>query len=167
MFTIQRTIHIIKGDSSNCIFFNYAPFWLRLFWHFVISLLLLKMFTWKSEYVFTIQRAIGTVKGDNSKCFFFFWEFGPFFDLDFLSSITHPTAERWHPRAVLLCVFFFCCCFFSSLNLILNILKRVRPPGVNLVSVTTLSLLLTTQETYTPVPLGRDLRRSVRSNTAR
>ena len=37
-------------------------------WHFVISLLLLKTFTWNSEYVFTIQRAIHTIKGDNSKC---------------------------------------------------------------------------------------------------
>ena len=26
----------------------------------------------------------------------------PFFDLHFLSSIKHPTVERWHPDAVLL-----------------------------------------------------------------
>ena len=40
--------------------------------HFVISLLLLKIFTWNSEYVFSIQRAISTVKGDCSKGIFFF-----------------------------------------------------------------------------------------------
>ena len=38
--------------------------------HFVISLLLLKIFTWNSEYVFTIQSAIHTIKGDYSKCIF-------------------------------------------------------------------------------------------------
>ena len=32
----------------------------------------------------------------------FFSELCPFFDLDFLSSIKHPTAERWRPHAVLL-----------------------------------------------------------------
>ena len=41
-------------------------------WHFAISLLLLKIFTWNSEYVFTIQKAVRTIKADNSKCFFFF-----------------------------------------------------------------------------------------------
>ena len=44
-------------------------------WHFVISLLTLKIFTWTPEYVFTIQRAIHTIKGDNSKCIFFFFFF--------------------------------------------------------------------------------------------
>ena len=34
--------------------------------------------------------------------FFFFSELCSFFDLDFLSSIKHPTAERWHQYAVLL-----------------------------------------------------------------
>ena len=33
---------------------------------------------------------------------FFFSELCPLFDLDILSSIKHPTAERWHPHAVLL-----------------------------------------------------------------
>ena len=32
----------------------------------------------------------------------FFSELCPLFDLDILSSIKHPTAERWHPHAVLL-----------------------------------------------------------------
>ena len=45
---------------------------MRKLWHFVISLLLLKIFTYNLEYVFTIQRAIHTIKGDNSKCIFFF-----------------------------------------------------------------------------------------------
>ena len=40
-------------------------------WHFVISLLLLMMFTLNSEYMFTIQRAIHTIKRNNSKCIFF------------------------------------------------------------------------------------------------
>ena len=39
-------------------------------------------------------------KGDNSQSIFS--ELCPFFDLDFISSIKHPTAERWHPHAVLL-----------------------------------------------------------------
>ena len=40
-------------------------------WHFVIPLLLLKIFNWNFEYVFTFQRANYTIKGGNSKCFFF------------------------------------------------------------------------------------------------
>ena len=40
-------------------------------WHFVITPLLLKIFTWNSKYVFTIQRAIHTLKRDNSKCTLF------------------------------------------------------------------------------------------------
>ena len=40
-------------------------------WHFVISLLLLKIFTWNSEYAFTIQRVVHTVKEENTKCNFF------------------------------------------------------------------------------------------------
>ena len=32
----------------------------------------------------------------------FFSELCPFFDIDFLSCIKHPSAERWHPHAVLL-----------------------------------------------------------------
>ena len=31
---------------------------------------------------------------------FFFSELCPFFDLNFLSSIKHPTAKRWHLHAV-------------------------------------------------------------------
>ena len=31
----------------------------------------------------------------------FFPELSPFFPLDFLSSIKHPTAERWHRHAAL------------------------------------------------------------------
>ena len=34
--------------------------------------------------------------------FFFFSELCPFYDLDILSSIKHPTAEGWHWHAVLL-----------------------------------------------------------------
>ena len=128
-------------------------------WQYLISLLLLKIFTWNSEYVFTFQRAVHTIKGDNLKCIFFFrimplfrlkhfWHFAislnisnitedidlklglyvyypkrnpynqgrqfkmhffrimPLFLFDFLSSIKHPTAQRWHPHAVLLsCLF--------------------------------------------------------------
>ena len=33
---------------------------------------------------------------------FFFSELCPYFDLDFVSSIKHPTAKRWHQNAVLL-----------------------------------------------------------------
>ena len=33
-------------------------------WHFAISLLLLKIFTWNAEYVFIIQGAIHIIKGD-------------------------------------------------------------------------------------------------------
>ena len=32
----------------------------------------------------------------------FFSELRPFFDLDFLSSIKHPTVEHWHPHVLLL-----------------------------------------------------------------
>ena len=32
----------------------------------------------------------------------FFLELCPFFDLDFLSCIKHPTTERWHQHVVLL-----------------------------------------------------------------
>ena len=60
--------------------------------HFVISPLLLKIFTY-FEYAFTIQTAIHTIKGDNLKCIVF--RSMPPFDLDFLSSIKHPTAEHW------------------------------------------------------------------------
>ena len=45
------------------------------------------------------------------KILFFYSELCPFFNLDFLSSIKHPTAENWHPHVVLL---FFS--FFSSDN---------------------------------------------------
>ena len=33
---------------------------------------------------------------------YFFTELCPFFDLNFLSSIKHPTAKQWHPHDVLL-----------------------------------------------------------------
>ena len=46
-----------------------------------MSLLLMKIFTWKSDYVFTICRAIHTIKGDNSKCNLFF-RIMPLFRLD-------------------------------------------------------------------------------------
>ena len=60
------------------------------------------------EYVFIIQRVIHHVKGDNSKCiFFFFSRISPFFNLDFLSSVKHPTAKCWHLYALLLVFFFF------------------------------------------------------------
>ena len=75
VFTIQREIHTIKGDNSRCIFFFpelYPFFDLQKTVIFVISLLLLKIFTWNSGNVSTIQRAIHTIKGDNSKCIFFF-----------------------------------------------------------------------------------------------
>ena len=45
-------------------------------------------------------------QGRQFKMHFLFSESYPFFDLDFLSSIKPPTAERWHPHAVLL--FHFC-----------------------------------------------------------
>ena len=55
------------------------------------------------KYAFTIQRRIHTIKRDNSKCiFFFFSELCPFFNLDFLSSIKHPTAKHWHLHALTL-----------------------------------------------------------------
>ena len=115
MFTIQRAIHTIKEDNSKCIVFLIMPlFWPRKLRHFVILLLLLKIFTWNRKYVFTIQRAIHTINGDNSKhiffFFFFFSELCPFFN--FLSSIKHPTAERWHLHEVLL----FSQCFLSYLG---------------------------------------------------
>ena len=55
--------------------------------------------------MFTIQKAIHTIKGDNSKCLF--KNYAPFFDLDFLSPIKHPTAECWHPHALFLFLFLF------------------------------------------------------------
>ena len=67
------------------------------FWHFLISLLLLKVFTWNSEYVFTIQIAIHTFKRDNSE--YIFLELCPFFDFDFLSSIKHPNSRAMAHRA--------------------------------------------------------------------
>ena len=36
----------------------------------------------------------------------FFVRIIPFFDLDFLSSIKHPTAKRWQMHGVLLFLFF-------------------------------------------------------------
>ena len=39
----------------------------------------------------------------------FFLELCPYFDLDFLSSIKHPAAERWHPHAVRLFVLMVSC----------------------------------------------------------
>ena len=55
------------------------------------------------QSILSILRAIHTIKGDNSKCIFFiFSELYPFFNLNCLSSIKHPTAERWHPDVVLL-----------------------------------------------------------------
>ena len=71
------------------------------FWHFVISLLLLKIFTRSFVYVFTIKRAILTIKWQ-FKLHFFFQNDAPFSTWDFLSSIKHPTAKLWHPHAVLL-----------------------------------------------------------------
>ena len=46
---------------------------------------------------------------------FLFSELCPFFDLDFLSSIKHPTAERWHPHVMLLliCLLSLVRCQFS------------------------------------------------------
>ena len=41
------------------------------FRNFVISLLLLQIFTWNLKYVFTIQSTIHAIKGDNSKYIFF------------------------------------------------------------------------------------------------
>ena len=91
---------------SSAVFVENTRYWSTLgviAWckklHFVISLLLLKIFTGNSKYVFTIQRAIHTIKGDNF--FFFFFKSCPFFDLDFLSSIKHSTDKHWHPHAVL------------------------------------------------------------------
>ena len=54
---------------------------MQTLWHFVISLLILKIFTWSLEYVFTIQWAIHTIKGNNLKCilFFFFFRIMPLF----------------------------------------------------------------------------------------
>ena len=72
--------------------------------HFVISLLLLKIFTLNLEYMFTIQRAIHPIKGDNSKCFFFFQNYA-FSQLRLLSFIKQPTAKCWHQHAVLLLQF--------------------------------------------------------------
>ena len=40
-------------------------------WHFVISLSLVKIYTWKLQYVFTIQKAIHAIKGHNSECILF------------------------------------------------------------------------------------------------
>ena len=62
--------------------------------------------------MFTIQKAIHTIKGDNSKCIVFS-ESCPFFDLNFLSSIKHPTVEHWHPHVVLLLMY----AFFMKLTL--------------------------------------------------
>ena len=54
-------------------------------WHFVISLLLLKILTWNLESLFTIQRAIHPIKGTIQNAFS--TELCPFFYLKFLSSI--------------------------------------------------------------------------------
>ena len=100
MFTILRAVHTIKGDNSKCIYFSeLCPFFdLEKLWHFVISLLLLKILTWKSDYAFTIKTAIHTIKRVQFLMHFFFFRIMPFFN--FLSSIKHPTAKHWH--AVLL-----------------------------------------------------------------
>ena len=70
-------------------------------WHFVISLLLLKIFTSNSEYIFTIERAIHTIKGDKSKCIFFFSELCPVFDLDFIPYQAPHSRELAQPRVAL------------------------------------------------------------------
>ena len=41
-------------------------------------------------------------QGRQFKMLFFFQNYAPFFDVDFLSSIKHSTAEHWHPHVVLL-----------------------------------------------------------------
>ena len=55
--------------------------------HFVISLLLLNIYTWNSEYMFSIKRATYAIKGDNSKCIFV--RIMPFLDLDFILSLSY------------------------------------------------------------------------------
>ena len=68
-------------------------------WHFVVSLPLQKIYTWKSDYVFTIKRATYTIKGYYSKCIFC-QNYAPFLDLDLFITIKHSTAEHWHLHAV-------------------------------------------------------------------
>ena len=80
---------------SFCVVIIVIVVFMQKLWHFVISLLLLKIFTWNLEYVFTIQRAIHAIKGDNSRCSFFFFlkNYAPFSTKTFypLSSTPQPS----------------------------------------------------------------------------
>ena len=56
----------------------------------------------------------------------FFPELCPFFDLTILSSIKHPTAECWHPHAVLLLTLFQTTKSKSLQTTISNVIKVVE-----------------------------------------
>ena len=58
----------------------------------------------------------------------FFQNYVPFFDLDFLSSFKHLTAERLHPHAVLLFFFFFL--YISIIIITIIIISIINPTNV-------------------------------------
>ena len=85
--------------TMACIFFNYFPFSfssavfvenlrycyglgvvvivsaMQKLWHYIIVLLLMKIFNWNSEYVFTIERAFILSRETKIKMLFFFFFF--------------------------------------------------------------------------------------------
>ena len=79
----------------------------------VISLLLLKICTCNSGYVFTIQRILSRETIQNA----FVSDLCPFFDLNILPSIKHPTSERWDPHAVLLLESVFLGCSLQHVDI--------------------------------------------------
>ena len=80
LFTIKRGTHTSRGGNPS--FFDKVMPLFRLIifmqklWHFLISLLIPKIFTWNSEELITIKRGTHTSRGDNPP---FFWQsYAPF-----------------------------------------------------------------------------------------
>ena len=77
-YFIFSLVFFFWENPRNCYSVGSRVFFLYQLWHFVISLLLLKIFTWNSEWMFTIQRAIASRETIQNS---FFSELCPFFDL--------------------------------------------------------------------------------------
>ena len=136
--TIQRAIHITPRETiqnaefcplSRC---SLGVVVVQKLWHFVISLLLLKILTWKSEYVYIVQRAIHTFKGN---WFFFSQKNDSFFRLRIFSLYQAPHSRALAPA-------------YSDLNLFPN-----KPWFLLVCSTNLLKTLKTLRErTISPFP---------------
>ena len=93
-------------------------------WDFLISLSLMKIFTWNSDKLFTIKRGTHTTWAGNSQLFFFWHCYALFLDIEFSKS---SCSRALAVHAVLLCHDYFgkqeqhritfwpvhrCCCWF-------------------------------------------------------